>query len=1005
MKYIDKIEFSKVKGTGINLNTGLPIFSRKYEKDDEGNILSTKSVVNAVDIDWNGAQLTNANQEINSTGDLLFLVDSLAAGSTPSVEGLASKEYVDNKIAEIEIPSTEGLASEEYVDNKVDAIQIPSVDGLASEEYVNSKIAEIEIPNVDNFVTADEINTKFANLIGSAPETLDTLEELSYAIQNNVSVIESLETIASSKVDAEYVDNKIAEIEIPSVEGLASEEYVDNKVDAIEIPSIEGLASEEYVDNKVDAIEIPSVEGLASEEYVDNKVDAIQIPSVDGLASEEYVDEKIAYTENKIDSIEIPSVDGLASEEYVDEKIAEIEIPSIVGLVTKDELSETIHNLVGEAPETLDTIHELAYEIQNNESVIAVLDGALTNKAETEYVNEQIAYLEDKIDAIEIPSVDGLASEEYVDNKVDAIQIPSVDGLASEEYVDNKFDSIEIPSVEGLASEEYVDNKVDAIQIPSVDGFATETYVDNKVDSIVIPTKVSDLENDANYINEHQDLSGYVPVETFNELLADFNELKQYVDVYLKLTPEELAAKNQAIIASLNANNTSVELPAGEVDTINLPEATKTYKVTANLADDTEINLTTSRAATIINTADNTPNVTINAPEVEGVTSQAPNVSLQGNFDTLTLENISVTNTSGGLLAPTVPITVNNVVISENNTRTIRVNAAFNDGATVTNNSNSDVILQNMNSEDPTDVTIIAPNSTATLYGTWNTVNAEVGDNTLIINPAVRIDTLVVKRGNVLVKSAYVSDCIENVVNDPANYTEAPQNESGLWSVEALVNEVGDLTAFKKVASTPSIVRFTNDIQNTAAITYGITTSGHIVYDLNGHTYSTTGTNNSAVILARGSNLILDITGGGSIIGPENVNAYGIWLRAATSSYTPVLNIYDGTIIGATHTLYAESGIINVYGGTFKMYEFESTEKDVNGNFKFLLNCLDENYRNGTAQINVYGGTFWDFNPAEAYGEPGAPVSYVPEGYGVIMTTVVENDVEHKVYEVRPINE
>ena len=132
-------------------------------------------------------------------------------------------------------------------------------------------------------------------------------------------------------------------------------------------------------------------------------------------------------------------------------------------------------------------------------------------------------------------------------------------------------------------------------------------------------------------------------------------------------------------------------------------------------------------------------------------------------------------------------------------------------GPQVSNNSNSEVILQNMNSEDPTDVTIIAPNSTATLYGTWNTVNAEVGDNTLIINPAVRIDTLVVKRGNVLVKSAYVSDCIENVVNDPANYTEAPQNESGLWTVEALVNEVGDLTTFKKVASTPSIVKFTNN--------------------------------------------------------------------------------------------------------------------------------------------------------------------------------------------------
>ena len=197
---------------------------------------------------------------------------------------------------------------------------------------------------------------------------------------------------------------------------------------------------------------------------------------------------------------------------------------------------------------------------------------------------------------------------------------------------------------------------------------------------------------------------------------------------------------------------------------------------------------------------------------------------------------------------------------------------------------------------------------------------------------------------------------------------------------------------------------YSNITLSAGTITALYNENGQVINAKHAHISLSGGSITGAYIL-KCENSTLDITGGGSIIGPENVNAYGIWLRAATSSYTPVLNIYDGTIIGATHTLYAESGIINVYGGTFKMYEFESTEKDVNGNFKFLLNCLDENYRNGTAQINVYGGTFWDFNPAEAYGEPGAPVSYVPEGYGVIMTTVVENDVEHKVYEVRPINE
>lgn len=600
----------------------------------------------------------------------------------------------------------------------------------------------------------------------------------------------------------------------------------------------------------------------------------------------------------------------------------------------------------------------------------------------------------------------------------------SLEDYATKTYVDTAVENIVGAAPENFDTlKELADSMtglkvIDVEAVPAVPAVLYGSVEDYNTDK---GTNLTQEEFDALTEEEKIQTPAIEGVEevSHNMTIAEFvTSSMQAVDE--KEEVEKIQAKYSALLTLLNLretdinnvminqeleNNTTVTFDE-PVDNIVIPLTNKTYKITAPLDDNTTINLTSSKAATVINTADNTPNITINAPEVAGATSQAPNVSLQGNFNKLTLENISVTNTSAGLLAPVVPITVNEVEISANNTRTVRINAAFNDGAIVRNNSNSDVILQNMNSEDPTDVTIIAAGSTVTLYGTWNTVDAEVGDNTLIINPAVRINTLIIKRGNVLVKSAYVSDCITNVINDPANYEEVPQNETGLWKVEALVNEVDSLTAFKKVASTPSIVKFTDNIQNTAAITYGITTSGHIVYDLDGHTYSTTNTSNSAVILARGSNLTLDITGGGSIIGPNNINSYGIWLRAATSSYTPVLNIYDCTVMGATHTLYAESGIINVYGGTFKMYDFEDTDKDVNGNFKFLLNCLDANYQNGTAQINVYGGKFWDFDPSNAYGEPGAPVSYVPkEGYDVIMTTVVENDVEHRVYEVKPISE
>ena len=50
------------------------------------------------------------------------------------------------------------------------------------------------------------------------------------------------------------------------------------------------------------------------------------------------------------------------------------------------------------------------------------------------------------------------------------------------------------------------------------------------------------------------------------------------------------------------------------------------------------------------------------------------------------------------------------------------------------------------------------------------------------------------------------------------------------------------------------------------------------------------------------------------------------------------------------------------------------------------MNCYDANYTAGTAKINVYGGKFYNFNPAESYSEPGGPVSFVAEGYHVVET-------------------
>lgn len=99
-----------------------------------------------------------------------------------------------------------------------------------------------------------------------------------------------------------------------------------------------------------------------------------------------------------------------------------------------------------------------------------------------------------------IPSVEGLASEAYVNEKVAAIEVPSLDGYAKTADLaqvaktgsyNDLADKPTIPSTAGLASTKYVDDKVAEIVIPEV------------------PTKVSAFENDKGYLT-NASLNGYI---------------------------------------------------------------------------------------------------------------------------------------------------------------------------------------------------------------------------------------------------------------------------------------------------------------------------------------------------------------------------------------------------------------------------------------------------------------------------------------------------------------
>lgn len=116
--------------------------------------------------------------------------------------------------------------------------------------------------------------------------------------------------------------------------------------------------------------------------------------------------------------------------------------------------------------------------------------GADVNSA-LEEVRELIKDANAAVEEAKSAAADASAAVESIGNKADKSEVEAV-----AKAVDAKADASVVKELS---------DKVDAIKL---DGYATEDFVNNKVSEIKVPTKVSELENDKNYLTEHQDISG-----------------------------------------------------------------------------------------------------------------------------------------------------------------------------------------------------------------------------------------------------------------------------------------------------------------------------------------------------------------------------------------------------------------------------------------------------------------------------------------------------------------
>ena len=82
-------------------------------------------------------------------------------------------------------------------------------------------------------------------------------------------------------------------------------------------------------------------------------------------------------------------------------------LSDIANKADKTYVDEQVANLVGSAPETLNTLEELAIALQENDNVVQILNEAITTKADKTYVDEQIANIPVGSDILVVDCPDG----------------------------------------------------------------------------------------------------------------------------------------------------------------------------------------------------------------------------------------------------------------------------------------------------------------------------------------------------------------------------------------------------------------------------------------------------------------------------------------------------------------------------------------------------------------------------------------------------------------------
>lgn len=147
--------------------------------------------------------------------------------------------------------------------------------------------------------------------------------------------------------------------------------------------------------------------------------------------------------------------------------------------------------------------------------------------------------------------------------------------------------------------------------------------------------------------------------------------------------------------------------------------------------------------------------------------------------------------------------------------------------------------------------------------------------------------------------------------------------------------------------------------------------------------------NEWSLVSARGTDGEVTVKSG-SFLAKEN-DCYAVDVQGGAT-----VVIEGGTFAGNIHAVYVYEGKAIIKGGFFSVQQpYPKTGLE----YEFVINCYDGNRENGTASVEIMGGTYVNFNPADNTAE-GAHTNFVAAGYTVVSETQANGDVWYTVVPV-----